>query len=82
MYLLHPILSVNMSAEIGREIEHQILLGGTGLDKQDRYLLEINVEDLESSSGEDQYYWLLATLFSCISFSLLSVLAACIANSQ
>ena len=43
-----------------REIEHQILLGGTGLDKQDQYLLEINVRDLEMSPGDNQYYWLLA----------------------
>ena len=42
------------------EIEHRIELGGEGLVKQDRYLLEINLEDLEKSAGEDQYYWLLA----------------------
>ena len=52
--------AVERKEELQREIEHQILLGGTGLDKQDRYLLEINVGDLEISSGEDQYYWLLA----------------------
>ena len=51
---------VERKEELQREIEHQILLGGTGLDEQDRYLLEINVGDLETSSGEDQYYWLLA----------------------
>ena len=52
--------AVEMKEELQREIEHQLMLGGTGLDEQDRYLLEINVGDLESSSGEDQYYWLLA----------------------
>ena len=36
------------------------MFGGTGLDEQDRHLLEINVEDLDTSSGEDQYHWLLA----------------------
>ena len=41
---------------IGRQIE----LGGEGLDEQGKYLLEINLEDLERSSGEDHYYWLLA----------------------
>ena len=51
--------AVERKEELQREIEHQILLGGTGLDEQDRYLLEINVGDLETSSGEDQYYWLL-----------------------
>ena len=30
------------------------------MDEQDKYLLKINLEDLEHSSGEDQYYWLLA----------------------
>ena len=31
-----------------------------GIYEQDRYLLEINLEDLETSTGEDQYYWLIA----------------------
>ena len=42
------------------EIERQIELGGDGLDEQDRYLLEINLSDLECSSGEDQYYWMIS----------------------
>ena len=46
--------------ELQKEIEYQIELGGAGLDKQDRYLLEINLEDLETSTGENQYYWLIA----------------------
>ena len=41
-------------------IEDQLELGGEGLDEQDRYLLEINLEDLETTTGEDQTYWLLA----------------------
>ena len=52
--------AVERKEELQREIEHQVMLGGTGLDEQDRYLLEINVGDLDTSSGEDQYYWLLA----------------------
>ena len=43
-----------------REIEDKRELGGLGLDEQDRYLLEINLEDLETSTGEDPYYWLIA----------------------
>ena len=43
-----------------REIERQIEMGGEGLEDQDRYLLDINLDDLETSSGEDQYYWLVA----------------------
>ena len=46
--------------ELQREIEDQIELEGAGLDEQDRYLLKINLEDLETSTGEDQYYWLIA----------------------
>ena len=34
--------------------------GGDDLLEEDKYLLEINLEDLESSSGERQTYWLLA----------------------
>ena len=30
------------------------------MDEQDKYLLEINLEDLEHSSREDRYYWFLA----------------------
>ena len=45
--------------ELQREIEYQIELGGAGLDEQDRYLLYINLEDLETSTGEDKYYWLI-----------------------
>ena len=46
--------------ELQQLIEEQIDKGSKGLDKQDRYLLDINLEDLETSSGEDQYYWLVA----------------------
>ena len=27
------------------------------MDEQDKYLLEIDLEDLEQFSGEDHYYW-------------------------
>ena len=62
--LVHDTVSGLKAAErkeeLQREIEDQIELGGVGRDKQDRYLLEINLEDLENSTGEDQYYWLIA----------------------
>jgi hypothetical protein len=41
-------------------LEDQLELGGEGLDEDDRFLLEINLEELDTSSGEDQAYWLLA----------------------
>ncbi len=45
--------------EIKKFIEDQLDMGGEGLDKLDKSLLEINLQDLETSSGEDQHYWLL-----------------------
>ena len=30
-----------------------------GLDPKDYYLLEVNLEDLETTPGEEQQYWLL-----------------------
>ena len=51
--------AVKQKQELQSEIERQVELGGEGLDEQDKYLLEINLEDLEHSSGEDHYYWLL-----------------------
>ena len=45
--------------EIQRYIEDQMEIGEEGLDEKDHFLLEINLNDLESSSGEDQHYWLL-----------------------
>ena len=45
--------------KLQREIEDQIELGGAVLDNQNRYLLEINLEDLDTSMGEDEYYWLI-----------------------
>ena len=46
--------------ELQRLIEEQIELGGGGLEEEDKYLLEINLEDLATTNGEVQTYWLLA----------------------
>ena len=46
--------------ELQRLIEDQLELGGEGLEEADKYLLEINLEDLATTSGETQSYWLLA----------------------
>jgi hypothetical protein len=43
-----------------QEIERQLKLGTEDLLDEDQYLAEINLDDLESSSGERQEYWLLA----------------------
>ena len=58
--LIHDTVSglkaVEREEDLQKAIKEEIEVGGAGLDKQDRYLLEINLEDLETSSGEDQYY--------------------------
>ena len=46
--------------ELRKALEDQIELGEEGLAKEDEYLLDINLDDLDDSSGEDQAIWLLA----------------------
>ncbi len=46
--------------ELLKEIEHQLTLDPKGLSEEDRFLLECNFEELTSTSGEQQEYWLLA----------------------
>jgi hypothetical protein len=43
-------------------LEDQLELGEEGLEEDDRFLLEINLDELDTSSGEDQAYcyWFLA----------------------
>jgi hypothetical protein len=42
------------------EIKQQQELGDAGLLEEDKYLAEVNLEGLETTSGEWQHYWLLA----------------------
>ncbi len=46
--------------ELQREIEKQLELGVTGLLEEDQWLIEINLGDMESNSGEQEEYWLVA----------------------
>ncbi len=46
--------------ELQKEIEAQQEMGYGGLLEEDKYLAEVNLEDLETSSGEQQKYWLVA----------------------
>ena len=43
-----------------KEIEHQLVLGDEGLAEEDKFLLECNFDDLATTNGEQQEYWLLA----------------------
>jgi hypothetical protein len=45
-----------------KEIEHQLSLGPDGLDEQDQFLFECNFDNLATSPGENQNYWLLAII--------------------
>ena len=48
--------------EIQMEIEKQQELGTDSLEEGDKYLMEINLENLENTSDEKQNYWLLEIL--------------------
>lgn len=43
---------------IRRELEYQMSLGENGVAEEDQYLLELNLDDLDHSTGEDQAIWL------------------------
>jgi hypothetical protein len=53
-------LASKRKEELRRALEDQIELGGEGLAREDEYLLDINLDDLDDSSGEDHAIWLLA----------------------
>jgi hypothetical protein len=46
-------------ADLLKEIEHQLTLGQEGLAEEDRFLLECIFDDITSTTGELQGYWLL-----------------------
>ncbi len=41
-------------------VERQRELGDAGLLEEDKYLVEVNMEDMETTLGERQHYWVLA----------------------
>jgi len=53
-------LASKRKEELRKALEDQLELGEEGLAKEDEYLLDINLGDLEDSTGEDQAIWLLA----------------------
>jgi hypothetical protein len=46
-------------ANLLKEIKHQLTLGPEGLAEKNRFLLECNFDDITSTTGELQGYWLL-----------------------
>ena len=57
---LSGVLATEKKEDLQKEIQRQQELGEEGLDEQDKFLLEIKLDDLEETSGEYQEYWLLA----------------------
>jgi hypothetical protein len=53
-------IATQRKEELQREIEEQQDRGFDGLLEEDQFLGEVNLEDLETSSGERQEYWLVA----------------------
>jgi hypothetical protein len=47
-------------AKLLKQIKHQLTLGLESLKEEDRFLLECNFDDLTTTTGEHQEYWLLA----------------------
>ncbi len=63
-YIVHDPVSGTIATakkeELLVEIERQRELGDVGLLEEDKYLAEVNLEEMATSSGERQHYWLLA----------------------
>jgi hypothetical protein len=53
------VLILAHKADLLKEIEHQLALGLEGLAEEDRFLLECNLDDISSTTGKLQGYWLL-----------------------
>ena len=53
-------LATKQKEELKEAILDQLYIGEEGLAEEDKYLLEINLDDLEHTSGIKQQYWLLA----------------------
>ena len=62
-YIVHDPVSGTIATAKKEElvkIERQRELGDAGLLEEDKYLAEVNLEEMATSSGERHYYWLLA----------------------
>ncbi len=44
--------------EIQRKIKEQMEMGSDGLLDKDLWMMEVNLKDLETTSGEQEEYWL------------------------
>ncbi len=53
------IISVHKE-DLLKEVKHQLTIDPDGLDEEDWFLLECNFDELATTTGEHQEYWLLA----------------------
>ena len=53
-------IATKRKEDLKEAILDQLYIGEEGLAEEDKYLLEINLGDLENTSGIKQHYWLLA----------------------
>ncbi len=56
---LSGIIATGKKEELILEIERQWELGDARLLEEDKYLTEVNLGDIENTSGERLHYWLL-----------------------
>ena len=54
------LLASERKEELLKLIAEEQERGEDGLEEEDRWLLEVNLDDLETTSGKTQAYWLLA----------------------
>ena len=64
------VLVTKDKEELQLEIEKQKELGGEGLAEQDKWMMEVNLGDLEKTTGESQYYWLVSIQTARETFNL------------
>jgi hypothetical protein len=61
---IHDVISGTQATirkkAIQKGIKEQMELGEAGLLEEDNWMLEVNLGDLESTSGEQEQYWLVA----------------------
>ena len=73
-YVVHDpvsgIIATAKKEELLVEIERQRELGEAGLLEEDKYLAEVNLEEMSNSLGEWQHYWLLAIRTARTHFTL------------
>ena len=53
-------LASQRKEEIGTALEEQFAMGEEGLEEDDKFLLDIDLDKFHDTTREDQEYWLMA----------------------